>query len=427
MTWIFASAMAQATTLCPIAVEQGWREVDGMLLGPESGDLRYAADPAAQHEFGRVLAALRARGIEVVVAVVPPRSRVVLAPGGSVSPQESWLEDRARYVATLEWLRDQGAYAPDLLAVGLEMRAGGQQMFRPEDGHWTGEGSRAAAAAVAAEVRRAGTWEWLGSAPQSLVVSGVDRPRPGALSTDLAKVCGTAPTAFYEGPAYALESGGGGVGLLDDVPAPRVVVVSSSFGNPMFFFPQALEAELDAPILNISIASGRVTSALRAWLESPDYTEDGPDVLVWLFTATHLFAPSPVHSGSLRTSAGYRQILPQIDGGCAKEDAARVLKVRADGTFLAVGEPPVPSGGHYFQIEGDELRPLRFSLHLGYEGGATEIVALDPDERIPLRVRSLVEPRQDARPVVSARLDLPQGTALDQVTVHVCRYRASGP
>lgn len=52
---------------------------------------------------------------------------------------------------------------------------------------------------------------------------------------------------------------------------------------------------------------------------------------------------------------------------------------------------------------------------------------LGPDERIPLRVRSLVEPRQDARPVVSARLDLPQGTALDQVTVHVCRYRASDP
>lgn len=90
-----------------------------------------------------------------------------------------------------------------------------------------------------------------------------------------------------------------------------------------------------------------MTSGLRAWLQSPDYAADRPDVLVWMFTATHLFTPAPNHSGSMLTSSGFRQLLPLIDGGCSAADAVRTLKVRPDGTLLAAGEAPVPAVGHY--------------------------------------------------------------------------------
>ncbi len=422
MHLMLAMSTALASPICEAAQKLGWREIDGHLLAPENGPMEFRPEPAAMLQMSRMIRSLEALGTEVVVVMIPPRARVVLAPGPRSSAPRYWLDDRSAFAGTLEWFRAQGAGAPDLMALGLEMATRGEAMFRPDDGHFTAQGSLAAAQLIASTIRAQGQYPWLGQAAAALRVEGVDRPRPGVLATDLAAACGTKPTSNFEQPNYVLDYAPvDGSLLLADAPEPEVVMVSSSFGNPMFFMPQALEAELDAPLLNITLADGRLGSALRSWLEGENFKLHKPDVLVWVFSVNHLFGQAAAHGASLAKAEGFRQLLPLVDGGCTDASAARVLSLRDGGTLLALTDAPVPARGHYLQIEAENLRPVDFSLRLTYDGGAIETVRLPPDERAPLRPSAMLAFNDAMGTVRMIRLTPPAGTSLDGLRARVCR------
>lgn len=423
---ILTSFEAAAWTICPAAKEAGWHEVDGNLFGPDGTGQKYFADTYAQQQFGRLVQRIRARGTNIVVAVVPPRSVVALAPGGSESYPE-WAAERAGYAATVEWFRTIGVRAPDLAQVGIDLRAKGKPMFRPEDGHWAPEGAIAAAGAIAGEIRAIQKFGWLGSAPQQLIAGLSEKPPTGALLDELAKVCGTKAEPEWERPDYTVERPAvSAAGLLDDVPPPPVVAVSSSFGHPMFFLPQALGAELDAEVLNITVASGKVVSALRAWLESPDYATP-PDVLVWMFTTSHLMGPAPSSGASLRNPEGLRQLIPLADGGCTAGNAKIALQADAEGKLSGFGKG-LSGEGHYLQFEGEGLPPTGFVVHINYGDGTRESLKIEPDDRVRAAPRQMLEFRQfPASTVAGVRVTAPAGKSVGAFTVRVCGYRPIKP
>ncbi|MBM4366589.1 MAG: hypothetical protein FJ102_10255 [Deltaproteobacteria bacterium] len=422
MFLLLAMSLAHAAPICEAAAKLGWREVDGHLMAPENGPLDLRPEPAALVEMSRMIRGIEALGTEVVVVVTPPRARVVQSPGrGSAAPRY-WLDDRAAFAGILQWFRAQGADAPDLMELGLEMGTRGERMFRPEDGHLTAAGSIAAAGMIADAIRGQGKYAWLGQSPASLRVDGVDRPRPGALAAELAEVCKATSAPSFEQPRYVLDRAPvDGSLLLADVPEPEVVMVSSSFGNPMFFLPQALEAEIDAPILNITYAGGRVASAARSWLESENFRLDKPDVLVWVFGVHHLYGQAAAHGATLGNAEGFRQLWPLVDGGCNDANAARVLSLRDDGTLLPATEAAVPTRGHYVVVESETLRAVDFSLRITYDGGASETVRLPPDERAPLRPSAMLALNDAMREARIIRIVTPEGTKLDDVKARVCR------
>ena len=412
-----------AWTICPAAAEAGWKEVDGTLFGPDSFEQKFAADVYAQEQFSRLVERIRYRGTEIVVAVVPPRSVVALGPGTGETPA-NWATERAGYASTVAWFRRIGVRAPDLAQVGIGLRGRGKAMFRPEDGHWSPDGAIAAAGAIAAEVRAIRSFGWLGSSPQELVAGAVEKPPPGALLDALANACGTPAAPQWERPSYTVQRPPApSSALLDDVPPPAVVAVSSSFGHPSFFFPQALGADLDAEILNIAVASGKVTSALRAWMESPEFAHP-PDVLVWMFTTSHLFGPVGSHGATLRNPEGFRQLIPLADGGCTDQSAAYRLSVGVDGVIAGFGTA-LSSEGHYLQLSGEGLPPTGFSVAIRYGDGTDETLKIEPDERVRQSTQTLLEFRQfPPASVVSVALGVPPGKTLGSARALVCRYRS---
>lgn len=419
---VLSSWQAAAWTICPAAKEAGWREVDGNLFGPQGLGQKYFADTYAQQQFTRLIQRIRARGTEVIVAVVPPRSVVALAPGASESYPD-WAAERAGYAATVEWFRTTGGRAPDLAQVGIDLRAKGKSMFRPEDGHWSPDGAFATAAAISEEVRTIRQFSWLGSSPQTLVEGLVGTPPTGALLDELAKICGTEAEPEWTRPEYTVaRPSAPASALLDDVPLPPIVAVSSSFGHPMFFFPQALGAELDAEVLNITVASGKVASPLRAWLESPAYANP-PDVMVWMFTSSHLFGPVSGSGASLRNAEGLRQLIPLADGGCTEESAKQALKVEAEGKLSHF--PNGLSGeGHYLQFDGAGLPPTGFTVHIEYGDGTSESLKIEPDDRVRATQRRMLEFRQfPASTVAGIQVTVPAGKTLGTFTARVCGYR----
>ncbi len=423
---MWVATVAVASTICGEAATRGWREVDGMLLAPETGELDHAMDPLAQAQFRRVISALRDRQVDVVVVIVPPRPRVVVSPGASTPPPRYWLADRARFTGTLSWFQSAGAHAPDLFALGVEMRDRGAALFRPDDGHFSAAGSLAAAGVIAEEIRGIQAWTWLGQSPRRLAQQGERTSPAGLLARQLAEVCGTKAKAEFRQPHYALdELQVDSSMLLADEPYAEVVMASSSFGHPMYYLPQALEAELGTPVLNFTVAGGHVTSPLRYWLESADYRNHVPDVLVWVFTVTHLFGGTADHSGSLSSAAGFRQLLPLVDGPCEAAEATRTLDVRPNGTLLAPGEAGLSAAGHYLVVEGDPLRASRYAVQITYGSGATERLSLPPDELIPLRERATLEFEQSSGTVEFIRLHVPEGTSLEGVRARVCSYRGA--
>ncbi len=429
MWWIglaLAAAPAPAPAkLCAAATEAGWRVAGEALVAPERRPLDYTTHPGALDGLERVLAALKDRDIRVVVLLLPDRTHALDGPHTGGHGTKAWNADEAAYQDVLTWLRERAALAPDVAALARRLDATGTPFFRPDDGHWTVEGSLAAAAEVASLLRADRPWTWLGSTPQDLVPAKFASERPGKEAVQLAALCGGEPKPLYRGATYQLTSPPvDSSALLADLPPPPVAVVGSSFVEPFFYFPQALAADLDAEVAALAVAGGGMTTPLRAWLGGTDLDRSRPDVLVWVISATHAFRAAASHAGSLQSFEGYRQLLPAFDGGCRDETTVAKLPVGADGTLLSPGGDAIPTVGHYLQLEGGGVGNTTFYLHFKYSEGTTERLKIVPDERLDARPYTAVEfaPLEGAR-VVGIRVETVGDASLGDARARVCRRR----
>lgn len=243
--------------------------------------LRERADLTA--ELSRALAA---RGVTLLVAVSPNKSRVEAAhlPGGAAP---AWIQAEPGYREYLTLLRSRGVHAADLLAPMQSAAAGGDQYYRT-DTHWNQAGARTAARAVAAQVRAlapelpAATFRTT-AAPAA--------PRPG----DLLRLMGLhvvpdalRPPADTEATETTVGDAGGG-GLLGA--APQVVLAGSSYGL-RGNFEGALQTALGSAVTNVSREGADFSGSLRAYLRDPAFTDAPPRVLVW--EIPERFLPQPL-------------------------------------------------------------------------------------------------------------------------------------
>lgn len=415
-----------AGSLCDAAIDSGWREVGGALVEPRAA-LDYEVNLEALQFLGRVIDALRARGVRVVVALVPERTHTVVASSPEGTASASWLAEERHYQALLSYFRDHGALAPDLGAVAREATSLGLDFYRPDDGHWSSDGGVMAAEELARQLLAEKAWSWAGSKPTELLVRSRTEPDfSGWHTKEVVKLCGreavdppAAKVLRARTPQLGSES------LLTDLPAPPVVVVGSSFARPGSGFPQALAATLDADVLTVAIVSGRVVTPMRAWLATADLEHAAPEVLVWVLPTHHLFGPATPPQASLHSGTGFRLLLPMFDEGCTDHDAVRLLPGDGRPALLSPSDPPVPSRGHYLQFSGGNALYAKFGLELDYADGTRETVTLAPDDRLDAGGRLAFELRQDTEASLvglSVRAS-GQDAGLEGSAVRVCRYR----
>lgn len=231
---------------------------------------------------------LRDRNIGLIVALVPDKSRVYAEFVGRALPR--YTENR--YAAFRKSLTAAGILAPDLLAPLLRAKAQTQVYLRT-DTHWTPAGAEVAATALAKALVRAGIAELFAS-DYTTAVTGEAAYRGdllnflplGALQARL----GPAPDRLESRQTTAASAAGG---LFGSQSVPVTLIGTSYSADDRWNFSGALQTALGADVLNLASEGQGPLPPMRAYLESPEFKDAPPSLVVWEIPERYLPAPPP--------------------------------------------------------------------------------------------------------------------------------------
>jgi alginate O-acetyltransferase complex protein AlgJ len=261
----------------------------GVLVGSDGWlytDEEFALQPHEGAEIEAKLAwvaaardALRARGTELVVALIPAKARVHPEHLG----RHRWPGyAQARYDRFRDGLEALGIPTPDLATPLQAAAARGEQIFLRTDTHWTPGGAQRVAELVAAA--------------QPVTALGQDRYRttlaePEPHSGDLLRFLPLGPLEDPLGPrpdmlirhSTAAEGGGGGggLGLFDEVTIPVTLVGTSYSAGEGWNFPGALQRALGADVLNAAQEGFGPLKPMADYLQDESFLEAPPRLVVW--------------------------------------------------------------------------------------------------------------------------------------------------
>ena len=223
----------------------------------------------------RVAKFLESRSIALVVVPVPDKSRIA-APYRCGIGRPHVLADRLQKFEA--GLKARNIRVIDLLpALGA---LGGEGYYRT-DTHWNERGARRAAEAVAADLRG---WGLAPAAQLTFEVSAeAERERVG----DLIRLAGLdqmsyplRPRGDRESPVRIKQTSRQAVGILDEVTAPEVAVIGTSFSRRGGFV-GFLSLVLAVPVANLAQDGGGVFTAAIDYFRNPAFTETPPRTIVW--------------------------------------------------------------------------------------------------------------------------------------------------
>jgi alginate O-acetyltransferase complex protein AlgJ len=236
---------------------------------------------------------LSAKGIKLLVAVVPDKSRIEASQLGMLH-RPSRYEPRAR-----QWVGELKLAGVDVLDLTDTLTSFKQKhgaAFLKSDSHWTEQGAEAAAAAVSAEVKRL---KIVATPAQALAIdqrtenmragdlirlAGVDwlldtlQPLQDVVQETSFKVEKRANTAA--GSASAPTESAQTDDLFGDADLPNVVVIGTSFSRTSNFVP-FVEKELNAKVANLARSGGDFSGAMNAYLLSVAFKKTPPKLVIW--------------------------------------------------------------------------------------------------------------------------------------------------
>ena len=255
---------------------------DGWLFTAEEFQLRWDPASPARVDLATVRQGrdeLAARGVELVIALVPAKARVYPDRLGRYTlPREL----AGRYHELLNRLAGLGIPAPDLLGPLQEGRGRGEVFLRT-DTHWTPRGAELAAQALAGPVRlilaQAGS-------PRARFVSGdgTQREYRGDLLNfiplgPLAKHFGPRPDSVVPRLTSRLDSEE--TGLFGSVDIPVVMAGTSYSRGELWNLEGALKAAVAADVLNVAAEGQGALQPLRALLAGPVLADVRAQVVIW--------------------------------------------------------------------------------------------------------------------------------------------------
>lgn len=221
-------------------------------------------------------AALTQRGIKLVVALVPDKSRVYARQlSGGQYPH--W--HASRYPTALQGLRAAGVQTVDLLGVMTPEAA--KNLFYTTDTHWNQDGADLAAQAIATHVQAV-----VPDLPRTqFVTKAADKPE--ARVGDLLRLMGLGDVPNWMRPNPDMEaerttartSPPAKAGLLDDVQTP-VVLVGTSYSKRANFH-GALQQHLGSEVLNVAKDGGGFFQSMHEYLRDDAFSSAPPQVLIW--------------------------------------------------------------------------------------------------------------------------------------------------
>jgi alginate O-acetyltransferase complex protein AlgJ len=261
-------------------------ERDWLFLSDELTPHANAAQSAASRaqQVIEMRQRLAADGIQLLVVVVPDKSRIAAAHLGTLH-RPAAFDDRVK-----QWtdpLAQAGVNVLDLSAALATLQRQGEPAFLRTDSHWTEAGAETAAALVAQRIQVLGNLP--PSASRVRLKDRVTAVRPG----DLVKLSGLdrLPIGWQPRPELAQQSSfevvrdaalasAGHVDLFGDAELPSIALIGTSFSRNSNFVP-FLEQKLNRQVGNFALDGGDFDGAARAYLRSPAFKQTPPNLLVW--------------------------------------------------------------------------------------------------------------------------------------------------
>ncbi len=230
---------------------------------------------------GRIAQALKARNIDLVVAIVPDKARIVT--DDMNGPRAA--QTQPRYAEFMADIAGQGIKTVDLAAPMLaDPRR--ERLFWRTDTHWSQEGAALAAQAVASAV----TTKIDRTTKFKTTAEAAETDGPGDLLRliSLDKVPDNLPIQIrppidrqHKETTKAAEADtASGGGLLDDGPVIQVALIGSSFSVNANFAGR-LQEDLGAPITNFAEAGGGFAGAAQKYFNGLAYKQTPPKLVIW--------------------------------------------------------------------------------------------------------------------------------------------------
>jgi hypothetical protein len=424
---VSADAAAAGPELCERAHREGWRaSSEGHVFPPWFFEPHTRLEVGATDGLQRLFAALTTRGITPVLVVIPP------APLGlpdAVADLDTdgldWSLPAAttRYRELVWWLEAQGAVAVPVLDLALDP-ARTEPFFLPLDHHWTPQGSRAAAQAVADAIRKDPKYASASTRRFEVVEAReIDLPFGGSSGKALHARCKTdLPTVSI--PVFkskALEPPQ--LGLLDDAPPIPVVVLGSSFSAPKFSFPSFVRAAADLEVLPVDVDGGRMTGAALTYFTSADFRDAPPMWVIWEMAIATEGLPDNGAAPFLWDPDVYRQLVPAVVGACDTpvHQGTAPLAPGTSPVFKA-GAGPAVGAGQYLVLDLTDKTPGPLTVVTRFADGTEDRFGYGQYSRIDTPERFFMEfPQYRSSPVASIAIEAGEA-ASGEVQYRVCAY-----
>lgn len=235
---------------------------------------------------------LAQRGVRLLVAVVPDKSRIAAAELCGLDRPAALSMRAADWTAALQ----QAGVSTVNLATVLQPL--GAAAYLRTDTHWNEIGAKAAAQAIAQQVRAMG----IEATPQKTFDVHQDAParRPG----DLVRLAGidwlplslqpkpeiVAATAVNERQPSAQDGGDSLDDLLGDADLPNIALIGTSFSRNSNFV-GFLQLALGAPVGSFAKDGGEFSGSANDYFGNPAFTQTPPKLLIWEIPERDLQTP----------------------------------------------------------------------------------------------------------------------------------------
>jgi alginate O-acetyltransferase complex protein AlgJ len=241
----------------------------------------------------KVQKTLSAKGIKLLVVVVPDKTRIEASQLGMLHRPSRYAQRASQWVTDLN---SSGIDALDLTDTLAAFKQKHTAAFLKSDSHWTEQGAQAAAIAVSAEVLH------LKITPSPAQTWVVDKRIDSSRSGDLIRLAGVdwLPTGLQPEQDIAQEtsfkvddrknnapgSSAQSVAststddLFGDTDLPNIVVIGTSYSRTSNFV-AFIEKELNAKVANLARSGGDFSGAMNAYLSSVAFKKTPPKLVIW--------------------------------------------------------------------------------------------------------------------------------------------------
>ncbi len=308
---------------------------------------------------------LAAQSVTLIIAAQPPRGVALAADS---LPEYAPGEALARYEAVRTTLQNAGLHVADL----GEVVAKTPNYFFRRDHHWTPEGSRASAQAVAQTLTSTPEFRSATFEQREFKTKAVETEEQlGSFGEAIGQICGKNPPAEkltrYRTTEVTAERGD----LFGASAPPIVLAGTSNSAREDLNFAGFLAQASGLDVLNVSAIGGGPQAALGAYLRSQTFRESRPAFLVWEFATLFDVPQDPLF---------YRQLVPSVQGACsAAQSETLVTKQLSRSVLLFTGLQGKHMGFLYLVLS--DLAQTSLTLKLSYEGGRVEKVTLEHSTR----------------------------------------------